>query len=231
MRWLGRTLLRATGAAFGGALGAGPDAVVGSELPPPGDWIPGWCDSENHLRLVYRTPDWEDFVSLAVTEIRQFGANSTQVTRRMRAMLEDLIPSVPPHRASLLREELDLLKSSIDSGFTVPQDRQRADLPDFQGLGGRRKSALNNNDRAEREATTKDCLDAPPVPCSPCPDSNLCRGLEAHGCSSDIKMRHWLCLEETQAWLGQPFRQFGGATSARAVGGYTRVRIHLSVQF
>ena len=98
-------------------------------------------DSSDQLRLIYRTPDWEDFVRLAVTEIRQFGASTIQVTRRMRAMLEDLIPSVPPHRASVLREELDLLKSSIDSGFKVPQDRQRADLPDFQGLGGHRKSA------------------------------------------------------------------------------------------
>ena len=26
------------------------------------------------VRLVYRTPDWEDFVQLAVTEIRQFGS-------------------------------------------------------------------------------------------------------------------------------------------------------------
>jgi uncharacterized membrane protein len=98
-------------------------------------------DSDGQLRLVYRTPDWEDFVGLAVTEIRQFGASSTQVVRRMRAMLEDLIPSLPDHRASVLRQELDLLKSTIDCGFTVPQDRLRADFPDFQGLGGHRKSA------------------------------------------------------------------------------------------
>jgi uncharacterized membrane protein len=30
-------------------------------------------DAEGRLRLVYRTPDWEDFVQLAVTEIRHFG--------------------------------------------------------------------------------------------------------------------------------------------------------------
>jgi uncharacterized membrane protein len=95
-------------------------------------------DSEGQLRLVYRTPDWEDFVVLAVTEIRQFGANSTQVARRMRAMLEDLIPLLPPYRATILRQELDLLKSTIDLAFTVPQDRKRAYLPDLQGLGGHR---------------------------------------------------------------------------------------------
>jgi len=96
-------------------------------------------DSTGQLRLVYRTPDWEDFVGLAVTEIRQFGANSTQVVRRMRAMLENLIPLLPSHRSSVLRQELDLLKSTIDQGFAVPQDRSRAHSPDFQGLGGHRK--------------------------------------------------------------------------------------------
>src|SRR4029453_6054991 len=30
-------------------------------------------DKAGHLRLLYRTPDWEDFVLLAVTEIRHFG--------------------------------------------------------------------------------------------------------------------------------------------------------------
>jgi uncharacterized membrane protein len=98
-------------------------------------------DSVGQVRLVYRTPDWEDFVGLAVTEIRQFGASSTQVVRRMRAMLENLIPLLPTHRSAVLRQELELLKFSVDQGFTMPQDKKRADLPDFQGLGGHRKIA------------------------------------------------------------------------------------------
>lgn len=98
-------------------------------------------DSTGQLRLVYRTPDWEDFVGLAVTEIRQFGANSTQVVRRMRAMLENLIPSVASHRSLALLHELDLLKSTVDQRFAMPQDRKRADLSDFQELGGHRKTA------------------------------------------------------------------------------------------
>ncbi len=85
-------------------------------------------DSAGQLRLVYRTPDWGDFVGLAVTEIRQFGANSTQVVRRIRAMLENLILLLPPHRSSVLRQELDLLKSTVDQGFAVAQDRERADF-------------------------------------------------------------------------------------------------------
>jgi uncharacterized membrane protein len=97
-------------------------------------------DSMGQLRVVYRTPDWEDFVRLAVTEIRQFGGNSTQVVRRMRAMLENLIPLLPPYRASVLRQELDLLKFTIDRGFAMLEDRERADLPDSQGLGGRKST-------------------------------------------------------------------------------------------
>src|SRR5215471_18642239 len=68
-------------------------------------------DSSGNCRFVYRTPDWEDFVALAITEIRQFGGNSTQVTRRMRAILEDLIPLLSARRAMALQQELDLLKS------------------------------------------------------------------------------------------------------------------------
>jgi uncharacterized membrane protein len=96
-------------------------------------------DSSGYLRLVYRTPDWENFVALAVTEIRQFGANSTQVARRMRAMLEDLIQLLPTHRALALEQELNLLKNTIDHGFAVLEDRLRAELPDSQGLGGRQR--------------------------------------------------------------------------------------------
>jgi len=96
-------------------------------------------DSTGKLRLVYRTPNWEDFVGLAVTEIRQFGGNSTQVTRRMRAILEDLIPLLSAHRAQALEQELDLLKSTVNQEFAIPQDRMRAESPDSQGLGGTSK--------------------------------------------------------------------------------------------
>ena len=93
-------------------------------------------DSSGYVRLIYRTPSWEDFVALAITEIRQFGGGSTQVVRRMRAMLEDLISLLPAYRALTLEQELHLLKSTIDHGFAVPQDKLRAQLPDSQGLGG-----------------------------------------------------------------------------------------------
>ena len=93
-------------------------------------------DRENRPRLVYRTPDWEDFVGLAVTEIRQFGATSIQIARRLRAMLEDLLGAVPPERQEALRRELRLLQRSAERAFDDPEDQARARQGDSQGLGG-----------------------------------------------------------------------------------------------
>jgi uncharacterized membrane protein len=93
------------------------------------------CDRAGQLRLVYRTPDWEDFVKLAITEIRLFGAASIQIVRRLRAMLENLIQSVPEERAVLLRQELDLLQRSSKRFFTEPEDQALANVSDLQGVG------------------------------------------------------------------------------------------------
>lgn len=94
-------------------------------------------DSSGALRLVYPTPDWEDFVCLAATEIRQFGCTSIQVARRLRAMLEGLAGVLPPHRAALLRNELLLLHRATVRAFPEPEDQALAGVGDLQGMGGR----------------------------------------------------------------------------------------------
>jgi uncharacterized membrane protein len=93
-------------------------------------------DASGVVRLIYRTPDWEDFVTLAVTEIRQFGGSSIQVARRLRAMLEDLIQTLPEERAAPLRQELATLKRSAERFFQEPEDRALAEISDAQGVGG-----------------------------------------------------------------------------------------------
>jgi uncharacterized membrane protein len=95
-------------------------------------------DAAGRLRLVYRTPDWEDFVRLAITEIRHFGCESIQIARRLRAMLENLIATLPESRGALLRQELAMLHRSAERFFTEPEDRVMADVSDFQGVGGNR---------------------------------------------------------------------------------------------
>jgi uncharacterized membrane protein len=96
-------------------------------------------DPAGRLRLVYRTPDWEDFVHLAVTEIRHFGNESIQIARRLRAMLENLIQTLPESRAVLLRQELSLVNRSAERGFAEPEDRAFAEVSDLQGVGGKRE--------------------------------------------------------------------------------------------
>jgi uncharacterized membrane protein len=96
-------------------------------------------DAAGQVRLVYRTPAWEDFVHLAVTEIRHFGGVSIQIARRLRAMLEDLIQTLPEERAGLLRQELSLLHRSAERFFAEPEDRALAEIGDFQGVGSKRR--------------------------------------------------------------------------------------------
>jgi uncharacterized membrane protein len=95
-------------------------------------------DDSGRVRLVYRTPDWEDFVQLAVTEIRQFGGSSIQIVRRLRAMLENLIETLPAERIDLLRQELALLQRTADRFFLEPEERVLAATGDSQGMGGTR---------------------------------------------------------------------------------------------
>ncbi len=94
-------------------------------------------DELGQIRLLYRTPDWEDFVLLAVAEIRHYGASSVQITRRLCGMLEYLINVLPPARANLLQQQLDSLHVSVEKTFLDPRDRVQAGIADMQGLGGR----------------------------------------------------------------------------------------------
>jgi uncharacterized membrane protein len=93
-------------------------------------------DETGTLRLQYRTPDWDDFVHLAVVEIRHYGRDSIQIARRLRAMLEHLIAVVPPDRAAALQGELELLGRTVDRTFADAEDRTTADSGDSLGMGG-----------------------------------------------------------------------------------------------
>ncbi len=93
-------------------------------------------DDHRHVRVIYRTPNWEDFVHLACHEIRMCGASNVQIARRMRAMLDNLVASLPPHRHAALDEERRLLAESIESHYRLPEDLALARIPDSQGLGG-----------------------------------------------------------------------------------------------
>jgi uncharacterized membrane protein len=88
------------------------------------------------LHLVFRTPNWEDFVHISFREIRYYGANSIQVTRRLRSMIGNLISTLPAHRHPALQQELELLDRSIAGQQMLKEDEALARIPDSQGLGG-----------------------------------------------------------------------------------------------
>ena len=98
-------------------------------------------DGAGKLRVIFRTPNWEDFVHLAFTEIRFYGAENMQIARRLRAMILNLTDTLPAQRHSALRKELELLDRTIEKLYVLPEDLRLASIPDLQGLGGSSRSA------------------------------------------------------------------------------------------
>ena len=93
------------------------------------------------LRVIFQTPNWEDFVHLAFSEIRFYGAENMQIARRLRAMILNLTDTLPAQRHSALRKELELLDRTIEKLYLLPEDLKLASIPDLQGLGGSSRSA------------------------------------------------------------------------------------------
>ena len=86
--------------------------------------------------VVMVTRRWEDFVSLGLTEIRQFGATSVQIMRRLRALLEELLETVRFEHRAPVEEELRRLDATIAESWRDSVDLDRASEADRQGIGG-----------------------------------------------------------------------------------------------
>ncbi|WP_331772664.1 DUF2254 domain-containing protein (plasmid) [Embleya sp. NBC_00888] len=108
--------------------------VVG-RAPVRGRYV--MADDRGRPRLVLHGRDWENYLQLAVSEIRDYGATSLQVCRRLRALLDGLVDALPHERHPALRHELDLLDQSVDRSFTDPARHTSAQVADRQGIGGR----------------------------------------------------------------------------------------------
>jgi uncharacterized membrane protein len=87
--------------------------------------------------LVIPVRRWEDYLVLATTEIREYGAASIQVMRRMRAMLVELHEEVLPEHRAAVEEELVRLDATVARSFGESIDIDRASVADAQGIGGR----------------------------------------------------------------------------------------------
>ena len=86
--------------------------------------------------VVIVTRRWDDIVMLGLTEIREFGATSVQVMRRLRAVLEELLETVRPEHRAAIEEELRRLDATVDDGWRHSVDLDRARKADRQGIGG-----------------------------------------------------------------------------------------------
>jgi uncharacterized membrane protein len=92
-------------------------------------------DDAGTLRVTFPVPEWDDFVSLALEEIRYYGAGSIQVMRRMRALVSDLLPELPSERQPVLRVYLTRIDGGVDRNFPLAEEHRAASMEDRQGLG------------------------------------------------------------------------------------------------
>jgi uncharacterized membrane protein len=92
-------------------------------------------DDEGRLRLVVPPPSWEDYLDLALDEIRHYGATSLQVVRRIRAILDDLDGFVDGDEARAVSRQRRMLDRVVATNFPDPDERALAGRPDSQGLG------------------------------------------------------------------------------------------------
>jgi len=97
---------------------------------PPGEYF----DEDGVLRLRVAQITWEGYVHLAFDEIRQTGANSAQVIRRLKAALDDLQSIAPPERQEALARQVELLNAAVASNDWPETDR-RTLSSDPQGIG------------------------------------------------------------------------------------------------
>jgi hypothetical protein len=93
-------------------------------------------DAAGKIRVTFPVPTWQDYLALSFDEIRQFGASSIQVGRRLRAALFGLNDTIAvDDRRAAVQQYLDHLSLGIGRSSLDDQDRAAALQADRQGLG------------------------------------------------------------------------------------------------
>jgi uncharacterized membrane protein len=87
------------------------------------------------LAVVYPTPDFDDFLALALDEIRFYGAESLQVMRRLLALLDDLYKTAPKARRLAVARHRARVLASVRRSFDDQEDKMEAGQEDRQGIG------------------------------------------------------------------------------------------------
>lgn len=92
-------------------------------------------DHDGTPRLTIPRPNWTALLDLALAEITQYGADSLQIHRRLRALLDTLTRACPAPRIPALRTYRAILDRSAHA-LPHPAMTVSATIPDTQGLGG-----------------------------------------------------------------------------------------------
>jgi uncharacterized membrane protein len=92
-------------------------------------------DPGGKVRLFMRRPGWEDYVLLAVEEIRLAGEGQLHVMRRMRQMLLDVLDVVPAERRGPVEEAIARVDRSAKRALDDPIDQRIARPTEPQGQG------------------------------------------------------------------------------------------------
>jgi uncharacterized membrane protein len=95
-----------------------------------------WREERPRTGVVVPARSWEDYLTLAVNEIREYGRDGIQIMRRMRALLEELHDEVRPEFRAAVKDELGRLDATIAERFGDSVDFDRASVADTQGIGG-----------------------------------------------------------------------------------------------
>jgi uncharacterized membrane protein len=100
-----------------------------------------WCrplgpnllrDGKGSPRVLIPRPSWDEYLHLALTEIRQFGRDSVQVKRRLHALLDDLLEEASPSRKTALMLQRSLLNGSPEG---AEEELHFLGQADRQGIG------------------------------------------------------------------------------------------------
>ena len=95
-------------------------------------------DDAGRVLVRFPAPRWDAFVALAFDEIIVNGAGSIQVTRRLRALLDDLMSSAPPARRAPVSARIATLQRAVRRAQPDETLAVEAMEPDHQGIGSPR---------------------------------------------------------------------------------------------
>jgi uncharacterized membrane protein len=80
-------------------------------------------------------PTWTDYLELGVTEIRQYGAGSIQVGRRLHALYDHLLAEIDDSARPRVQLERRLLDEALARTFPDAEEQAIVGRPDRLGLG------------------------------------------------------------------------------------------------